>query len=58
LIVVGIFALAGGVIGADFALWPWDEPVSLPIPTLLGLVFGFLTGVFIVWAVRQVEDLH
>jgi hypothetical protein len=58
LIVVAIWALAGALIGADVALWPWDQPVSVPLPTGLGLVAGFLAGVFIVWAVRQVEELN
>jgi hypothetical protein len=58
LIVMGIFALAGGLIGADIALWPWDEPVSLPIPVTIGSVIGFLAGVFTVWVVRQVEELN
>jgi hypothetical protein len=58
LIVIGIFALAGGMIGADIALWPWDEPVSLPIPITVGLIAGFIAGVFIVWVVRQVEELR
>jgi hypothetical protein len=57
LIVIGIFALAGAIIGADIALWPWDEPISLPIPTTLGLIAGLLAGLLIVWAVRQVEEL-
>ncbi len=55
---MGIFALAGGLIGADIALWPWDEPVSLPIPVTIGSVIGFLAGVFTVWVVRQVEELN
>jgi len=58
LIVIGIFTLAGGLIGADIALFPWDQPISLPIPVTLGTIVGFFTGVFIVWAIRQVEDLH
>jgi hypothetical protein len=58
LIVIGIFALAGGLIGADIALYPWDQPISLLIPVTLGVILGFFTGVFIVWAVRQVEELN
>jgi hypothetical protein len=57
LIVIGIFALAGGLIGADIALWPWDEPISLPIPVTVGAIAGLVAGVLIVWVVRQVEDL-
>jgi hypothetical protein len=55
LIVMSIFALAGGFIGADIALWPWDEPLSMPIPVTLGSILGFLAGAFIVWMVRQSE---
>jgi hypothetical protein len=55
LAVIGIFALAGGLIGADIALFPWDEPMSLPIPVTIGLLVGFFTGVFIAWGVRRVE---
>jgi hypothetical protein len=58
LIVVGIWALAGALIGVDIALWPWDPPVSIPLPTVAGLIGGFFAGVFIVWAVRQVEELN
>jgi hypothetical protein len=58
LIVIGIFALAGGLIGADIALYPWDQPISLLISVTLGVIIGFFTGVFIVWAVRQVEELN
>jgi len=58
LIVIGIFALAGGLIGADIALYPWDQPISLFISVTIGVIFGFFTGVFIVWAVRQVEELN
>lgn len=57
LIVIGIFALAGGLIGVDVALYPWDEPISFPLPTLLGLILGFITGLVIVWRVRQAEQL-
>jgi hypothetical protein len=57
LVVIGIYALAGALIGADIALWPWDSPVSLPVPTGIGLIAGFFAGLFIVWVVRQVEEL-
>lgn len=55
-IVIGIYALAGGVIGADIALWPRDNPISLPVPTMVGLVSGLVAGVLIVWFVRQMEE--
>jgi hypothetical protein len=58
LIVIGIFALAGGLIGLDVGLWPWDEPISVPIPIIVGSIAGFLTGILIVWAVRQVEEVR
>ena len=54
---MSVFALAGAMIGVDFALWPWNESISMPIPVTIGLILGFLTGVFIVWAVRQVEEI-
>jgi NhaP-type Na+/H+ or K+/H+ antiporter len=57
LIVIGIFSLAGALVGADIALWPWEDPISLPIPTVVGLIVGFLSGVLIVWAIRRVEEL-
>ena len=56
LIVIGIFVLAGALIGVDIAMWPWKEPISLPVPTTLGSIIGFIAGVFIVWAVRQAEE--
>ena len=56
LIVIGIFALAGALVGVDIALYPWEDPVSIPLPTVLGLIIGFITGVYIVWRVRQSED--
>ena len=58
LIVVGIYTLAGGLIGADIALWPWDDPISLSNLTTLGATGGFIAGVLIVWVVREVEALR
>ena len=56
LTVMGIFALAGALIGADIALWPSDTPMSLPIPIAIGSVVGFVVGVFVVWVVRRIEE--
>jgi hypothetical protein len=56
-IVIGVYGLAGGLIGADVALWPWDVPMSLPIAVSIGAIVGFLAGVFIVWAIRHAEDI-
>ena len=54
--VIGVFSLAGALIGADVALFPWDDPIRFPVPVTVGLILGFLTGLFIVWVVRQVEE--
>jgi hypothetical protein len=56
-IVIGVYGLAGGLIGADVALWPWDTPLSLPVPVTIGIITGLLVGVIIVWAVRHAEDI-
>ena len=56
--VIGVFTLAGALVGADIALFPWDDPISLPIPVTIGLIVGFLSGAFIVWTIRQVEQLN
>jgi hypothetical protein len=53
---MAVFSLAGGLIGADIALWPWDVPVSLPVPTMAGVIAGLITGVLIVWVVRRSEE--
>jgi hypothetical protein len=58
LTVIGVFTLAGALVGADIALFPWDDPISLPIPVTIGLIVGFLSGAFIVWTIRQVEQLN
>jgi len=58
LTVIGVFTLAGGLFGADIALFPWDVPVALPLPVTLGSIVGFLAGVLIVWIVRQVEEIN
>ena len=55
--VVILFTLAGGLIGADIALWPWDEMISMKIPVITGLLTGLLVGSFIAWIVRQLEEL-
>jgi len=57
LTVIGVFGLAGGLIGADVALYPWDNPVSLPMSITIGTVVGLLSGAFITWTIRQMEGL-
>jgi hypothetical protein len=54
---MGIFSLAGGCIGADIALWPWNDVVSLTLPVTLGMIAGFITGVLVVWVVRELEGV-
>jgi len=54
---MGVFALAGGLIGADVALFPWDNPISMPVPVAIGTVVGFLSGAIITWTIRQMEGL-
>lgn len=56
-VVIGVFTLAGGLIGGDVALWPWSQPMSFEIPVAVGLLSGFLAGAFIAWAIREVEVL-
>ena len=56
-IVVGVFVLAGGLIGGDLALWPWDERISFKLPIVVGSINGLLIGAFIAWVVGQLEDL-
>jgi hypothetical protein len=46
------------LIGADIALWPSDDTISLKTLVLLGLVIGASVGVFIAWVVGQLEDLR
>jgi hypothetical protein len=55
--VIIVFTLAGGLIGVDIALWPWDTPISTTIPVIAGLLTGVLAGIFIAWFVRQLEEL-
>jgi hypothetical protein len=55
--VVIVFAIAGGLIGGDIALWLWDEPVSMMIAIGTGLVTGGVAGRIIAWFVRQMGDL-
>ena len=57
LTVIGLFTLAGGIIGFDIGIWPWDDPMGLTLPVVIGVIAGFLVGVFIVWAVRQFESV-
>ena len=54
--VILIFTLAGGLIGGDIALWPWDEHVSFAIPVAGGLLTGGLAGAFIAWFVGQMGE--
>ena len=56
--VILVFTLAGGLIGGDIALWPWDEHVSFVIPVASGLLTGGLAGTFIAWFVRQMEEIR
>lgn len=58
LIVMGIFAVAGGLIGLDFALWPVGEASDLVVPVTVGVVAGFIAGALIVWWVRETEGLY
>ena len=55
--VIIVFSLAGGLIGGDIALWPWDEPISHTIPVVAGVLTGFLVGVFLAWFVGQMQEL-
>ena len=55
-VVIAIYTLAGGLIGVDIALWPWDQPVSFQVPTAIGAVAGLLAGIIIVWVVRRAEE--
>jgi hypothetical protein len=55
LIVMAVFSLAGGIIGADVAWWPAGQANSLVLPVAFGLIAGFLIGVLVVWYVREVE---
>lgn len=57
LIVMGIFSIAGGIIGADIAMWPVPDGTSLAMPITLGLIGGFIAGVLIVWYVRELEGV-
>ena len=57
LIVLGIFSLAGGVIGADIAMWPSADGTSLIMPVIMGVIAGFVAGVLIVWYVRELEGV-
>ena len=58
LIVVGLFSLAGGLIGAAVALWPVGDSSGLAIPVTIGTIAGFIAGVLIVWWVREVEGVY
>jgi hypothetical protein len=58
LIVIGIFSLAGGLIGADIALWPAGEATGLAVPVIIGVVAGFIAGVLIVWWVRETDGVY
>jgi len=55
--VIIVFTLAGGLVGGDIALWPWDTKISMIIPVGAGLLTGTLSGVFIAWFLRQLEEL-
>lgn len=55
--VISVFTLAGGLIGADIAFWPWDSQILVLLPIGAGLVTGALSGVFIAWFLRQLENL-
>jgi hypothetical protein len=55
--VITVFTLAGGLIGGDIALWPWDTTISTAIPIVSGLLTGMFAGVFTAWFLRQLEEL-
>jgi hypothetical protein len=56
--VIFAFTVAGGLIGGDIALWPWDRQLSFVIPVVSGLLTGGLAGAFIAWFVRQMDEIR
>jgi hypothetical protein len=56
--VIVSFAVAGGLIGGDIALWQWDGHASFTIPVVSGLLTGGLAGGFIAWFVGQMEEIR
>ena len=56
--VIVVFTVAGGLIGGDIALGPFDGQVSIVLAVATGLVAGGLGGAFIAWFVRQIEELN
>ena len=55
--VVIVFALAGGLVGADIALWPWDGQISILYSVITGLLTGGFAGGFIAWFIGQMDEL-
>jgi hypothetical protein len=56
--VIIVFALAGGLIGGDIALWPGDGHLSMTISVVTGLLTGGVAGWIIAWFVRQMQGLN
>lgn len=55
--VIVVFTLAGGLIGGDLAMWPWDGHVSIVTSVATGLLTGGLAGAFIAWFLGQMEGM-
>jgi len=57
LIVLGIYTLAGALVGLAMAMWPGGDTSALTAPLAIGTLAGFVVGILIVWFVRESEGV-
>jgi hypothetical protein len=54
---MGIYALAGALIGLAIAIWPVGDTSAVATPLIIGALAGFVVGILIVWFVRESEGV-